>query len=212
MNKTVLFWLVIFVCEIVVVMVFINPTYIKSEFKKEVVTVNKWFGKDKTKEMYADSLKAYQSMFVETGIIEESYHFFLPKSHSEDVKVNEGIERLGKAKIWGYIKERLDAFWLVVKSGMFRFQLLLICFLHCLPFLVPSLVDGLMQREICKTSEENASLNIYTVSKSVLLTVLILPPVLLVWPFAISPLYVGWWALFLAISAWLMSANVQHRI
>lgn len=206
--------MIILGCEIVVVMVFINPKYIKSELKKEVVTVDRWFGTEKTKEMYADSVEMYKSAFVETGLIKGSYNFFLPKSHNThpNVKRNTGIEKLGRAKIWVYVKARLDTFWLVVKSGMFRFQLLLICFLHCLPFLIPSLVDGLMQREICKTSEENASLNIYTVSKGVLLTVLVLPPVLLVWPFAISPLYVGWWAIFLAVSAWLMSANVQHRI
>jgi hypothetical protein len=212
MNKTVLFWLLILGCEIVVVMVFINPSYVQTEFRKEVVTVNKWFGAEKTKEIYTNSVEVYQSMFVDTGIIKGSYSFFLPKAHDESVKRNAGIDRLGKSKIWGYVQDRLDAFWMVVKSGMFRFQLLLICFLHCLPFLIPSLVDGLMQREICKTSEDNASLNIYTVSKTVLLSVMILPPILLVSPFAISPLYVGWWALFLAVSAWLMSANVQHRI
>lgn len=212
MNKTVLFWLIILGCEMVAVMVFINPGYINKEFKKEVLTVNQWFGSEKTKEMYLSSAEIYQSMFVDTGIKRGSYSFFLPKDHDVSLKRNEGMDRLGKAKIWFYIQERLDAFWMVVKSGMFRFQLLLICFLHCLPFLIPSLVDGLMQREICKTSEDNASLNIYTVSKTTLLSVMILPPVLLVWPFAISPLYVGWWALLLAVSAWLMSANVQHRI
>jgi hypothetical protein len=212
MNRTVLFWLVVFGCEIIVLLVFINPTYIHSEFKKEVLTINKWFGAQKTKEMYTDSLDVYQSMFVDTGIINGSYRFFLPNKENLETQTNTGIRKLGKAKIWVWIKERLDSFWVVVKTGIFRFQLLLICFMHCLPFLMPSLIDGLMQREICKTSEENASLNVYTVSKNVLLSVLILPPILLVWPFAISPVYVGWWALFLATSAWLMSANVQHRI
>lgn len=212
MNKTLIFWVVVLGLEFLFIITLINPSYVKGEFRQEIKSVVHWFGKTKTEDMYRQSQKNYKSLFVESGVKQASYDWLLPKSNQELGIRNEGIKELGNAKIWKFIKNRLDAFWNMVKSSLFRFEVLLICFMHSIPLLVPAAIDGLMQREVTKRGSENASINFYTQSKNVLFTALILPPILLIWPMAISPIYVGWWALILVVSIWLTAANTQHRV
>jgi hypothetical protein len=205
-------WIIIFIliAEILIVAVAIGPEHVKEENKKELRIIVKWFGKEKAKEMYLSSRDNFNWMFKDSGIVKGSYSFLLP--NNENKYKNKGVERMDSSPIWAAIQRRIDSFWIVIKSGFLRFELLLLCLLHCLPFLIPVVIDGLMKREICKLSEDNASLPIYTLSKYTFNFCLIGPPVLFLLPFSISPIYVGVWALLFASSSWLMSSNVQHRI
>ena len=148
-------------------------------------------------------------LFVDTGIVEESRDFFV-EHRSREYK--EGWQRVSDAPLWDMLVEAMEKFWMVLESGMLRLQIMSVCLLISLSFIVPSLIDGLIKREIQKYGEENVSINIYSVSTLVFCSAFLLPFILLFWPMAISPPYMAIWTLILAGSLWLLASNVQLKV
>lgn len=168
-----------------------------------------WFGENKAKEMIDDASSLFNLLFVDTGIVEESRDFFV-EHRSREYK--EGWQRVSDAPLWDMLVEAMEKFWMVLESGMLRLQIMSVCLLISLSFIVPSLIDGLIKREIQKYGEENVSINIYSVSTLVFCSAFLLPFILLFWPMAISPPYMAIWTLILAGSLWLLASNVQLKV
>ena len=208
-GKQLLFWGIIVMVQFVLVVAMISPAYLQKTQKEELKTLVKWFGKEKTKNMYSVSKENFEGAFLETGAVQGSYKLLLPNKKPTG---NRGVDRMSKNKVWGYIENRLDAFWSLVRSVFLRFELLMISLLHCIPFLIPAFVDGLMKREITKCNVNNASTIMYTTAKQVFNFCLLGPFILFFLPLSLSPTYVGMWALLLAASSWLMASNVQLRV
>lgn len=180
-----------------------------SILNEERQNVVKWFGENKTRKMLKNADELYIKLFQETGMVDGSIHFVL---RHRDNKQKAGWEKMSNSTVWDSLANGIKRIWLVIRGGFFRLQVMWICFLLSLSFIVPSLVDGLVKRAISKLGESNVSLNIYNLSMPVFLSAIGLPLFLLFLPVAISPVYMLIWTVILAGSVWLISSNVQHEV
>jgi len=168
-----------------------------------------WFGENKTKEMLNDASDLYDLFFVDTGMVEASQKLFV-KHRDRDYK--KGWQEVSDAPLWDMLVESMNKFWMVLESGLLRLQIMWVCLLVSLSFILPALSDGLVKREIRKYGEHNVSVNIYTVAMFVFNSAFMLPFILLFWPMAISPPYMTIWTIILAGSIWLLASNVQLKV
>jgi hypothetical protein len=169
----------------------------------------KWFGEEKSLEMINSANGVFNGMFVDTGLVEGSNNFFLKHRNKKHGK---GFQKMSDSKFWDHLVSGVDKMWLIIESGMLRLQIMWVCLLLSLSFVIPSLLDGVVKREIRKYGEDNSSINVYSVAMLVLTSTFSLPLVLLFWPMAISPPYMAIWTIILAFSIWLLSSNVQLKV
>lgn len=207
--KLFLFLIFMAVIQLLLVVTFISPEHVRTETKKEFEIISKWFGEDKAVAMFNNANSTFRGVFVESGFVKASYDTLVPerKRDYQDASMNE----IANSSFFISVKERLDAFWISVRASIMRLDLMWICILHCLIFIIPTIIDGLMKLEKQKLTEDNSVLNIFDVAIFVLSVCVIGPLIILMWPMAISPTYVGVWALIMSIAAWLTASESQQN-
>ncbi|BBL92319.1 MULTISPECIES: DUF4400 domain-containing protein [Vibrio] len=210
-NLTSSWWvyLILWALQVILVILFVNPEQVRKVVTEEYRKTELWLGKENTEQLYAKATGQYKQYIIKSKFKEVTYDIFLPRNVEME---NKGMERLRQASFWDLVKDRLDSLFLLLKTILFRAKIFINAFLLSCPYLLPVIVDGLMRREVLKISEENASLNLYTVCKKVFLGCLFIPFFMLFWPWAISPIYLLVWTVFMAFTLWIVASHVQHRI
>ncbi|BBM67622.1 MULTISPECIES: DUF4400 domain-containing protein [Vibrio] len=202
-------YLIIWALQVVLVMIFINPEQVKKVVTEEYRKTEMWLGKENTEQLYAKATGQYQRYIIQSKFKEVTYDIFLPRNVEME---NKGMERMRQASFWLHVQDRLESFFLLIKTMLFRAKIFINAFILSCPYLFPVIIDGLMRREVLKISEDNASLNLYTIAKKTFLVCLFLPFFMLFWPWAISPIYLLVWTIFMAFTLWIVASHVQHRI
>ncbi len=202
-------YLIIWALQVVLVMIFINPEQVRKVVTEEYRKTEMWLGKENTEQLYAKATGQYQRYIIQSKFKEVTYEIFLPRNVEIE---NRGMERMRQASFWEHVEDRLESFFLLIKTMLFRSKIFVNAFLLSCPYLFPVIIDGLMRREVLKISEDNASLNLYTIAKKTFLACLFLPFFMLFWPWAISPIYLLAWTIFMAFTLWVVASHVQHRI
>lgn len=211
MNKLQISWwtlLIIWTIQLVVILILVSPEHMNGIVESEYRKTETWLGKSNTQQLYAKATFQYERYFIASQFKERAYEIFLPR----DVKMNNrGMERLRNAPLWDHVRNRLDSFFLLLMTILFRGRIFFSVFLLSIPYLTPVVIDGLMRREKLKLGEENASVTLYTVAKRAFMTCLFLPLFVLFWPLPISPIYLLMWTIFMGFSLWIVASHTQHR-
>lgn len=198
------------VLQIIILPLLIPTSHLVNTFNQERQQIAHWFGYERTTQMINTSEENFNVLFVDTGVVSE-LHEWLTHDRQKDYK-NTGINEISEHPMFPVIEEKLNNIWLMVKSGMLRIEMVLICILLNLWFLVPSIVDGLVVRERLRDGSENVSTIFYHQSQKIFTACLLLPVLALFWPIAMSPIYFVVWTFLLAGSCWLMCQNLQLKI
>ena len=88
--------------------------------------------------------------------------FYTDQSLERD---NAAFSWVNDEKLFASVNERLEAVFYLFEAMMFRFDTFLICLLLSLLVLIPTVIDGLCRWQILRSSDNNASINIYNVSE-----------------------------------------------
>ena len=210
MNMFIILSLVFILIEILLLVLFFPTESIIDSLnaeRKEMVT---WFGQEKTVEMIQKSESTFNAVFLETGIVHEVYEWF---THDQRVTYsNEGIHSLSQSSFFMDVEQKIHNFWLVVKSALLRFELLKYSAIISLIFIIPTIIDAIMVREANMHLPGNISANVYDLFKLISFSLFLVPIVIVLWPFAISPIYVSVWAIALAVSFWFYITNTQEKV
>jgi hypothetical protein len=202
--------LVLLLIEIIVIVALVSPQRINATIQQEQIAFQNWFGQNKTKDMIIASNTTFDFLFVETGIAEEFNSWFY---HDTSKRYrNQGIQTLNESSFFSGFYSRLEQFWLVIRFSFLRAQMIWVCLILALTFIIPAIIDGLMIRQVQRYGDENVSLNLYQFAEYTFYSCLIFPLYIMFSPITISPLYMVPYCLVLACSVWVLAANVQHRI
>ncbi|GAA5132710.1 DUF4400 domain-containing protein [Thalassotalea piscium] len=180
---------------------------VKSIIEEETNHTKTWFGEQKTNSMLKDASNLFTLLFISTGAVQGSNDFFL--KHRKK-RYNKGWQQVSDAKIFDMLASAMEKIWLVIKSGMLRLQIMWVCLLLGMSFILPALIDGLAIRQIQKWGESNVSPNLYSYFNVIFISCFAVPFILLFWPMAITPIYMLAWTVILAGSLWVISSNWQH--
>jgi hypothetical protein len=201
----------ILILEIIAVAIIFEPHDVERSIKQEISYLQTWFGKDKTKEMVVDAHNAFDSVFVSTGIMDEFNSWFDYRQDVSHIK-NEGVRALGESGFVYSFWEKLDQFWMIMKFSLLRVQMMSVSLLLALTFIIPSVVDGLMIRQVNRYGDGNVSVNLYNFAEYSFYACLALPVYLMFAPVALSPIVMVFYTLFLSFSIFILAQNLQHRV
>lgn len=201
--------LILLILEVIAVAALISPNTINTAIQKEITYLNTWFGKNKTTDMLTSAQDSFDSMFVHSGVQDEFNSWF---EHDNSKVKNKGMRELGESGFITGFMARLDQFWLVLKFSFLRVQMISISLLLAMTFIIPSIVDGLMIRQVNRYGDDNASVNLYNAAEYTFYGCLIFPLYLTFAPFAISPIVMVFYTLTLSASIFILAQNLQHRV
>jgi|AntRauTorckE5430_2_1112549.scaffolds.fasta_scaffold03784_5 hypothetical protein len=195
----------------VIAITFAVPSeFLIDSFNQERRALVTWFGQDKAEAMVNISFERYQSWFVDSGLVQFVDDLFYT-NQQQDMH-NRSMQNVLNDDFFSSLNYRVDLLWIVVQSSLIRLEMLIICLILSLAFLLPTIVDGIARWQISRVGDQNASINFYTVAEDIFYILVLLPLFILVSPFAISPLFMFIWTAMLSLSLWFVISNLQHRI
>lgn len=195
----------------VIAITFVVPSeFLIDSFNQERQSLVTWFGNDKAIAMVNVSFERYEAWFVDSGLVNFVDKLFYT-NQQQDMH-NRGMQDVLNDDLFASLNYRVDLLWVVVQSSLIRLEMLFICLLLSLAFLIPTIVDGIARWQISRGGDQNASINFYTVAEDIFYLLLLLPLFIIVAPFAVSPLYLFIWTALLSLSLWFVISNLQHRI
>ena len=170
----------------------------------------RWFGEEKTEKMIESANENYETIFVESGFKEVVYETFYTDQTLD--RKNAAFNWINDEKLFSSVNERLEAVFYLLEAMMFRIDTFLICLLLSLLVLIPTVIDGLCRWQILRSSDNNASINIYNVSERFFYLLLLLPVYAFFLPVPITPAAFSIWIGLICIAIYFMASNLQHRI
>lgn len=201
--KIFVFVILFIIFEIAVFTFFAPQENVVEMINKERRITAEWMGVERTTQMIERADAIYKDTFLNTGIVKGTFQIM-------------GVDDPSKNNMWlstgiyDKVVERINTFWLLVKAGLMRIEVMLVYLAVSLLFLIPIVVDGFVIREIRKQGASSPSTNIYTAGKDGLYICLAIPVFFLIWPFTIYPAYMVLWTLSIGVCCWLLSAHFQH--
>lgn len=200
----------LFLFEIVLLAMIIPRDYLITMVNTERQHILHWFAPERTAQMLSDAQDSFQRLIVDSGFQQGFIDTFY--IDAGDLNRNDGINTFVQQQEVSWSNERIDSFWIILQAVFLRWDLFVICITLSLLFIIPTIVDGLMNWQKLRSSDENASINIYNVAEKALYLLAILPVYGIFAPFPITPPVIILWALVIAFCIWLMASNLQHRI
>lgn len=202
--------IIVFILELVAVLLLVSKETLFDVFNEDRIQISKWFGNEKSLQMAFDAKQRFEDLFVDTGISDFIYELFYTDQQVD--LMNAGMNDVRDSAFISMTNERIEFVWVILESAMLRIEMILICMLISLCFIIPMVIDGLSKWQISRSGDANSSINIYGVAEKVFYSSLLFPIYIVFLPFAVSPLLMFSWTFVLGVSAWFLTSNLQHRI
>jgi hypothetical protein len=205
--RALLIWGVLLILEGIVVILLVPPTLIVNAAYKEEAVLSETLGSDVAESISVRSKDTFNSWFVDTGVMAESFNLFVPTEASKRQSV--GLETLAEG-LFEMVRRRLEAAWNLIFVGIQRFYAFGIWFPLLLPFLVACAFDGATLRRVKLLTFGISSAPIYGAAVHSLIILAFFPLYYAAWPFAAHPLLVPIWFIAIALALRTMIANLQR--
>ena|GEM_PF-499698 len=210
MQRNLLFSLLIWLLEIVLVAGFVSDEWSREIQAAEDKMLIDYFGVKKDAEIRQTSQKWFDQLFVETGIRGSVYHYFIPTERERQRSV--GFEDVGRHDLFPFIESRLNVLWDTIYQMIKR----LIMAMVWLPFLavalVPFAIDGLIRRKISQTNFDYPSPMAHRYSLYAIFGALYLVFMGLTLPFPVPPQSIPVGVFIVAYAMNVLLANTQKRV
>jgi len=210
MQRNLLFSLMIWLLEVILVASFVSDRWTREIQATEDRMLIAYFGVEKESEIRHTAQNWFDQLFVRTGMRESVYRYFIPTERER--QMSKGFEDVGRNDLFPFIQSRLDVLWDTVYQMIKRF--VMAC--AWLPFLavamLPFAIDGLIRRKVSQTNFDYPSPMAHRYSIYIMLGALYLLLMGLTLPFPVPPqsMPIG-----IFIVAWAMNtllANTQKRV
>jgi hypothetical protein len=208
-KRSLMNWfLVIGLTELAIVFLVVPYAMILSQGAAERTMNVKWLG-EKTEQVVKTTADTwYTDLFIDTGIY-EAVEEFLVTGWTGDRDRNLKLDDRGVGEL---AEARLSAAWAAIYLTLYRLAGFALWGPYVVPFLVPALVDGVMERERRKWMFTYASPMLHNAGASIMGWTLAVGTLLLVLPFAMPPVYQPVLLAGFAVSMWIVAANIQKRM
>jgi hypothetical protein len=151
----------------------------------------------------------FESAFVDTGLYDTSYELFIPSA--EERRRSRGMEDMGK-EIFQQVDKRLDVMWIAAYQVIVRFLMVLLWAPYFAIILVPSVIDGIMVREIKKVNYGFSSPMRHRYSIIAILMTLYVMLLTLFSPVQVVPVFYPIAILIIVIAMNIVVSNAHKRL
>lgn len=210
MQRNLLFSLLVWLLEIILVAGFVSDDWARDIQAVEDKSLIAYFGVEKEAEIRQTSQQWFDRLFVNTGIRESVYRYFIPTERER--QLSKGFEEVGRYDLFPFIQSRLDVLWDTVYQMIKRFIMAWVW----LPFLavtvLPFAIDGLIRRKVSQTNFDYPSPMAHRYSLYIMLGAVYLLLIGLTLPFPVPPQAIPVGVFIVALAFNVLLANTQKRI
>ncbi|MDP1615594.1 MAG: DUF4400 domain-containing protein [Methylococcales bacterium] len=210
MPRNVLLSLLVWLLEIILVAGFVSDDWARTIQAVEANRLIAYVGVAKEAEIRRISQQAFDQLFVNTGIRDSVYRYFIPTERER--QLSKGFEEVGRHDLFPFIQSRLDVFWDTVYQMIKRVIMAWVW----LPFLVvtglPFAIDGLIRRKVSQTNFDYPSPMAHRYSLYIMLGAGYLLLMGLTLPFPVPPQAIPVGVFVVAWALNVLLANTQKRV
>ena len=210
MQRNLLFSLLVWLLEIILVAGFVSDDWARNIQAIEDNSLIAYFGVEKEAEIRQTSQQWFDQLFVNTGIRESVYRYFIPTERER--QLSKGFEEVGRHDLFPFIQSRLDVLWDTVYQMIKRFIMAWVW----LPFLavtvLPFAIDGLIRRKVSQTNFDYPSPMAHRYSLYTMLGAVYLLLMGLTLPFPVPPQAIPVGVFIVALALNVLLANTQKRV
>jgi len=146
MPRSLLLSLLIWLVEILFVTALVSDEWLRSVQRTEDTMIASFLGTTKDNEIRREASQWFDTLFVRTGIRESVWHYFIPTEAERQGSM--GFEAVGRDDLFPFIAGRLRVLWDSVYQMLRRFLLIIAWWPFLVAAVLPSAVDGMVQRRI----------------------------------------------------------------
>jgi hypothetical protein len=204
-----LVWVMVLFVQALFILILVPATLIQDSVNREERYLTEYFGDAASKRIKGKAKRTYRENFVNTGAVDELYDFFLPTD--EALAGSKGLEKLGVNEgLWDTVRDRLNAFWLMVYFFFLRMYTIMIWWPLMLIFISAAAYDGFVIRKIKLLGFESTAAPVFGLAMHVFVFLMFMPFFYALSPVAINPLAVPLWGIATAFVIKTKAANLQR--
>lgn len=208
MLKTIWIWGAFLIVQAIIVLLFVPATVVLNAAYQEEAILASTLGPDLSESISIKAKDTFQSAFVDTGIMAETFNVLVPSEASK--RKSTGMETLMEGA-FEVVRQRLESAWNLVFVALQRFYAIAAWTPLILPFLIASAYDGAAIRKVKLLTFGMSSAPIYGMAMHLLVLMLFFPLYYALWPFAAPPLIVPLWLITSAMLIRTLISNM-HRM
>jgi len=208
--KNIFVSVLIWVIEALVVAAMISVSWSHRIGELEEKWMISYIGQEQTEIIQAKAQALYSGAFLETGVMENSYYFFIPSEEERSRSL--GFEDFGRKDIFPFIRSRLDVIWMSVYQICQRIFMIGIWAPYALILLVPFITDGMVNRKIKQYGFDYSSPFLHRYSVWVFGLVCYISFLALFAPIPIPISIMPFACMLMAVSLGVFASNVQKRL
>lgn len=207
LMRALLIWGLILLVESIVVILVVPPTLIVNAARNEETLIAMTLGEEVADGLATKARSNFDSWFVDTGIMAESFHLFVPTEASK--RQSSGLETLAEG-LFEVVRRRLESLWNLVFVAIQRVEGFLMWFPMLLPFSIAAAFDGATVRRVKLLTFGMSSAPVYGAAMHAIVILAFFPLYYAAWPFAVTPLVVPIWFIALAMCIKTLVSNLQR--
>ena len=210
MQRNLLLSLVIWLLEIILVASFVSDRWTRDIQVAEDQMLVAYMGIKKEAEISQTSQKWFDRLFVQTGVRESVYRYFIPTERER--QLSKGFEDVGRYDLFPFIQSRLDVLMDTLYQMIKRFVMAWVWSPFLGVALIPFMIDGLIRRKVSQTNFDYPSPMAHRYSHYVMLGAVYLLFMGLTLPFPIPPQSIPAGIFIVAFAMNVFLANTQKRV
>jgi hypothetical protein len=210
MPRNLLLSLLVWLLEIILVAGFVSDDWARDIQAVEDKSLIAYFGVEKEAEIRQTSQQWFDQLFVNTGIRESVYRYFIPTEHER--QLSRGFEEVGRHDLFPFIQSRLDVFWDTVYQMIKRVIMAWVWLPFLAVTLLPFAIDGLIRRKVSQTNFDYPSPMAHRYSLYIMLGAVYLLLMGLTLPFPVPPQAIPVAVFIVALALNVLLANTQKRV
>ena len=202
-------WLVMAAVFLELVLIFLLATPNTAAGARDIESRNtaEILGKQRAKTASEFASRYFTAHFVDTGLVKNVRAALIP---SDEQKARAtGMENfLPGLFVW--VGVRLEGFWAMIYSSYHRLYVMGFMLMFSLPAILPTLIDGLVERRISIEINDVAKPVFFHGAKKVLTILFVMPLFILFLPIPVSGAIWFGWLILLPTFMWITAKNVQE--
>jgi hypothetical protein len=210
MPRSLLLSLILWLVELLFVTALVSDDWLRSVQRAEEARVLRFLGPSKAAEVRTAADRAFDALFVRTGIQATVRHYFIPTEAERRHSI--GLQEVGRENLFPFLAGRLQVLWDSVSQTLRRLFLLLAWWPFLVAAVLPFAVDGRVRRQIKQSNFDYSSPLAHRLCLVAILGTVYLLLIGLILPFPVPPEVIPGALAFIAVAANGTLAHTQKRV
>ncbi|WP_427501710.1 DUF4400 domain-containing protein (plasmid) [Methylomonas sp. MED-D] len=210
MTKSLFVTFILWIAEVFLVAVLVSDRWLTDMQDTEDRMIVEYLGADHDRRIREEATSVFNALLVQTGIQQNVYHFFIPTTAEREKSV--GFEHFGQTDYFPFVQSKLDVLFGTFYQSLRRLFLLLSWWPFLIASVIPSAVDGLIQRKIKQSNFDYSSPLAHRYSFYAVIGIVYLLLLGLTFPFPIPPQAMPIACVGIALAMNIYFAHTQKRV